>query len=200
MADDPRIKMLEPFVWGGRMTPGYGDSWLFYVGRDDVHGVLKTILTDETMALKLSMFGYDDEELNDVIVKKLQDEMVKVQITLDKSQAGGVHERKILEANATLAGERWFNSVAIGQSETHQIVHTKGGVLVSQGLWFEGSTNWSASGEGTGRHPDGTHEAGYKAQENTLLVSANPVHLIRFATRLDASHMVAQKQQAAKGK
>ncbi len=40
-------------------------------------------------------------------------------------------------------------SFAVGQSATHQISHTKGGVLDGV-VAFEGSTNWSGSGEGAG--------------------------------------------------
>jgi hypothetical protein len=64
-------------------------------------------------------------------------------------------------------------------------------------VWFEGSTNWSDSGEGTGIALDGKQGAGYKAQANTLLVSVNPVGLSRFGARLDTEHIVCM-QQAAK--
>jgi hypothetical protein len=124
---------------------------------------------------------------------------VAVQGTLDSSQAAGVHERQIL-ASDLASDPDFYNSFAVGQSATHQISHTKGGVLVAQGLWFEGSTNWSASGEGTGIQldPKILQAAGYKAQNNTLLVSANPVGLARFAARLDTEHLtaLARKQPA----
>ena len=35
-------------------------------------------------------------------------------------------------------------------------------------------------------------------QNNTLLISTNPVFLTRFSARLDAEHLTAVKQQAAK--
>lgn len=197
MTDDPRLTQFGKYTPEGYLTPGYGDHYLFFVGRDNIHGILRDLIAAETMALKISMYGYDDDELNTAICHHLGNPMVRVQLTLDKSQAGGVHERKILEQNAKL-GDDWFNSVAIGQSATHQILHSKGGVCVGQGIWFEGSTNWSASGEGTGVALDGKQPAGFKAQANTLLVSTNPVGGSRFGARLDTEHLVALQQQRSK--
>ena len=189
MADDPRLAPFGKFTPEGYLTPGYGDHYLFFVGRDDVHSVLLALISAETMGLKLNMFGYDDDALNNAILKLMSDPDVAVQGTLDKSQAAGVHERKILAADV-IADPGFYNSFVITESATHQISHTKGGVLVAQGLWFEGSTNWSDSGEGTGiqLNPKILQKAGYKAQNNTLLVSANPVGLARFSSRLDTEH------------
>jgi hypothetical protein len=198
VTDDPRLADFGQFTPEGHLTPGYGDHYLFFVGRDDVHGVLLKLLTAETLALKLNMFGYDDDELNKAITELMQNPNVRVQGTLDKSQAAGVHERAILAHDAA-NDPNFFNSFVVGQSATHQISHTKGGVLVGQALGFEGSTNWSASGEGTGikLDPKAKPAPGYKAQNNTLLVSANPVFLSRFSARLDAEHIAALQQQHA---
>lgn len=194
--DDPRLVPLGQFTPEGSLTPGYGDHYLFMVGRDDVHGVLHYLIPRETMGFKLNMFGYDDEALNEDIVALMKNPNVVVQGSLDKSQAAGVHERKILAMDeATDPG--FYNSFVILQSETHQISHTKGGVFVAQGIGFEGSTNWSASGEGTGisLNPSVKPAPGFKAQNNTLLVSCNPVFLARFAARLDAEHLVGIMQR-----
>jgi hypothetical protein len=195
--DDPRLASFGLFTPEGFLTPGYGDHYLFMVGRDDVHGVLLALLTHETLGLKLNMFGFDDEDLNDAIMALLKNPNVSVQATLDKSQAGGVHERAILAADET-ADPAFYNSFVIGQSATHQISHTKGGVLAAQGVGFEGSTNWSASGEGTGISlKPGPAVPGFKAQNNTLLVSANPVFLSRFSARLDTEHLIALAQRSS---
>lgn len=198
MTDDPRLAGLGHFTPEGVLTPGYGDHYLFMVGRDDVHGILLALLTHETMSLKLNMFGYDDDELNAAIIALMKNPNVAVQGTLDKSQAGGVHERAILALDvATDPG--FYNSFVVTTSETGQISHTKGGVLTGLGLGWEGSTNWSASGEGTGIRLDPTAvpAPGFKAQNNTLLVSANPVFLARFAARLDAEHRTGLLKRAA---
>lgn len=196
MADDPRLSSLGRFTPEGVLTPGYGDQYLFFVGRDDVHGILLALIQAETMGFKFNMFGYDDDMLNSAILGLMKNPNVAVQATLDKSQAAGVHEKKLLAADVA-ANPDFFNSFVINQSATHQISHTKGGVLVAQGLYFEGSTNWSASGEGAGIQLDPTvpPQPGYKAQNNTLLVSANTVALSRFSSRLDVEHIQVLSRQ-----
>lgn len=198
--DDPRIAGLGQFTPEGALTPGYGDHYLFIVGRDDCHSVLHELIKAERLQLKLNMFGFDDDELNTDIMTLMSSPSVHVQGTLDGSQAGGVHERKILDHDRATDPIRFGNSFVIGQSETHQISHTKGGVLVGQGIGFEGSMNWSASGEGIGisLKADVKNPAGFKAQNNTLLVSTNSVFLARFGARLDVEHQIALIQQAAK--
>jgi hypothetical protein len=197
VTDDPRLAALGQYTPEGTLTPGHGDSYLFMVGRDDCHGILHHLIPAETMCLKINMFGYDDEELNADIIRLLGNPNVRVQATLDKSQAGGVHEKAILDEDRKL-GATFYNSFVIGQSATHQISHTKGGVLVGQGIGFEGSMNWSGSGEGTGINlKPGKPAPGFKAQNNTLLVSTNPVFLSRFSARLDAEHITAMQQAAA---
>lgn len=197
--DDPRLLELAPYVYGGKLTPGYGDHYLFFVGRDDCHGILHHLIPKETLALKLNMFGFDDDELNADILALMASPAVRVQGTLDRSQAGGVHERKILAADVA-NDPTFYNSFAVGQSATHQISHTKGAVLVGQGIGFEGSMNWSASGEGVGisLKPDQPNMPGFKAQNNTLLVSVNPVFVSSFGARLDAEHITAMQQQATR--
>lgn len=187
--DDPRFTPLGQFTPEGRLTPGYGDGYLFFAGRDDIHQILLALIAAETMGLKLSMFGFDDQALNDAVVTLMADPNVAVQVSLDKSQAAGVTERKILAADLA-ADPDLYNSWAVLTSATHQLNHTKGGVLTGQGLWFEGSVNWSASGEGTGiKTGGGKQPAGYVAQNNTLTVSGNPVGMARFAARLDTEHL-----------
>lgn len=201
MSDDPRLAPLGKFTPEGSLTPGYGDHYLFMVGRDDVHSILHYLIPRETMQFRINMFGYDDDELNADIIALMENPNVHVQGSLDKSQASGVHERKILEHDAATDPD-FYNSFVVLQSETRQISHTKGGVFTALGLGFEGSTNWSASGEGTGisLKPDAKPQPGYKAQNNTLLVSANPVFLARFAARLDAEHLTGLAQRAAHAK
>jgi hypothetical protein len=197
--DDPRIAELAQFAYSGQLTPGHGDRYLFFVGRDDCHGILHHLIPREHLTLKLNMFGYDDDELNADILGLMKSPAVRVQGTLDSSQAGGVHERKILDADVA-SDPTFYNSFAVGQSATHQISHTKGGVLVGLGVMFEGSMNWSSSGEGTGisLKPDQPNAPGFKAQNNTLMVSVNPVDVARMGARLDTEHLTALQQQAAR--
>lgn len=202
MSDDNRLAVLGIFTPEGKLTPGYGDHYLFMVGRDDVHSILLSLLTQEKLGLKLNMFGYDDQELNDAILALFKDPGVQVQISLDKSQSEGAHEKQIIAADEAKDPNDFSSSFCILESATGQISHTKGGVLVGQGIGFEGSTNWSASGEGTGisLKADIKNPTGFKAQNNTLLVSTNPIFLTRFSSQLDTEHQIGlAKANSKKG-
>lgn len=186
---------LGQFTNEGEFGPGAsGDFRGFYVGRDDVHGVIMHLLARVSVSLKLSMFGFDDDDANTQILSLMKDPKIMVQITLDKSQASGVHEKKILTADITADPGQFAADVAIGTSATGQIVHTKGMVLDGV-VAVEGSTNWSASGEGQGIGIRGEANAtGFKAQENTLIVYTNPYEIAKFAARLDYHHAIAASQ------
>jgi len=125
------------------------DFRVFYVGRDDVHGVLVHLYTRVRLSVKMNTFSYDDDQLNQILDGLVKDPTVMVQVTLDSSQAHGTHEKAILSSDEANDPTGYAADFAVGQSDTHQISHTKGGVLDGI-VAFEGSTNWSSSGEGTG--------------------------------------------------
>lgn len=171
------------------------DFHLFYVGRDDVHDILKHVLSRVSVSLYMNMFGYDDEELNDILMAKAMDPHVLMVVTLDKSQAGGTHEKALLASDAAKFPEA-YNTFVIGQSATHQISHTKGFVADGR-VGGEGSVNWSASGEGTFVAAGKPGGKGYKAQNNTQSIFTDPDAVNRFQAELTSEHMIAQKQATA---
>lgn len=140
----------------------------FFAPVDDVHGVLRTLCESATESLVVAMYGFADPELADIIRHKAADAAIHVSLTLDSSQAGGVHERQIL------AEESYPNTmVAVGRSERGAIMHLKCGVI--DGRWsFHGSTNWSTSGE--------------TRQDNELLVIDDRAEAARTRARIDAVH------------
>ena len=170
------------------------DFRVFYVGRDDVHGVLMHLFTRVSLSVKMNMFGYDDKDLNNVLMGLVRNPSVMVQVTLDKSQASGPTEKAILSTDTAQDAQGFANDFAVGNSSTGQISHTKGGVLDGI-VAFEGSTNWSSSGEGTGISLAAAKRApGFKAQNNTLTVYVNSYEIAKFAARLDYEHAVAAAQ------
>ncbi|MEP6754246.1 MAG: hypothetical protein ABJA67_01995 [Chthonomonadales bacterium] len=188
---------LAPYTREREFASGSSvDFRLFCVGRDDVHNILKHIFSRISISLYLNMFGYDDDELNDIIWQKVLDPHIVTLITLDKSQAGGVHEKKLLEVNRAKDLSLFNTHFVVGQSATHQISHTKG--FVADGIvGGEGSTNWSNSGEGTfvvTGHPGGV---GYKAQNNTQTIFTGPKELAMFSAQLLSEHTIAQRQAEA---
>jgi hypothetical protein len=171
-----------------------GDVHLFFVGRDDVHDLLKYILSRVTNSLYLNMFGFDDSELNNILMQKALDPKVTMLITLDKSQSGGVHEKALLEADQKYNLAAYNTHFAVGQSLTHQISHTKGFVADGR-VAAEGSVNWSTSGEGTFVVTGQPGGSGYQAQNNTQSVITDPDTIIRFQTELIKEHATAKSQE-----
>jgi hypothetical protein len=176
-------------------TTASKDFHLFYVGRDDVHDILKHVLSRVSVSLYLNMFGYDDDELNDILMKLARDPTITMLVTLDRSQAGGKHEKALLDADRAQDLTAFNTHVVIGQSATHQISHTKGFVADGK-VAGEGSTNWSTAGEGTFLHPGKVGGPGFKAQNNTQSIITDPDTISRFSAELIAEHLVAQRQSA----
>ena len=83
------------------------DFHLFYVGRDDVHGILKHVLSRVRVSLYLNMFGYDDDELNDILMAKATDPNVTMLITLDKVKPAASTRRRCWMPTNSM---RWRNS------------------------------------------------------------------------------------------
>jgi hypothetical protein len=188
---------LQQFTKEGNFSKNASkDFHLFYVGRDDVHDILKHVLSRVSVSLYLNMFGYDDDELNDILMAKALDPNVTMLITLDKSQAGGAHEKKLLDLDRQKSLKDFNTHFVVGQSATHQISHTKGFVADGK-VGGEGSTNWSTSGEGTFVVAGAAGGVGYKAQNNTQTIFTCPDAVNRFQAQLLAEHLIAAKQQAA---
>ncbi len=175
-------------------TTASKDFHLFYIGRDDVHDILKHVLSRVSVSLYLNMFGFDDEELNDILMAKAKDPHITMLITLDKSQAGGVHERRLLDSDVAKDPTAFNTHFVVGQSATHQISHTKGFVADGK-VGGEGSTNWSTAGEGTFIVVGKPGGPGYKAQNNTQTIFTDPDTISRFQTELITEHMAAKVQQ-----
>jgi phosphatidylserine/phosphatidylglycerophosphate/cardiolipin synthase-like enzyme len=175
-----------PFVWDdlaqykaeGRFLDGYPDDQrTFFAPRDNVHGLLVAILNSAQHSIVVNMFGYDDDELNNIIQGKLTDDSVYVQMSLDRSQASGVHEKQIL---AKWSNDAFGNSIAIGTSSVHNAIsHLK--IVIVDGVYtVKGSTNWSLSGE--------------QQQDNELTLSRNAVVAAETRAILDLNHDFMLKQ------
>src|SRR5258708_29444270 len=179
MADAPFAwEGLSRFKAEGRFLDGYPDDQrTFFAPRDDIHGLLVALLGSAQHSIAVNMFGYDDDELNKIIQGKLADEKVYVQMSLERSQAGGAHEKQVL---AKWANDAFGNSIAIGTSSVHNAIsHLK--IVIVDGVYtVKGSTNWSLSGE--------------QQQDNELTLSRNAVIAAETRAILDLNHDFMLKQ------
>jgi phosphatidylserine/phosphatidylglycerophosphate/cardiolipin synthase-like enzyme len=169
---------LAQYKAEGRFLDGYPDDQrTFFSPRDHVHDLLVVLLGSAQHSIVVNMFGYDDDELNKIIQEKLDDEHVYVQMSLDRSQSKGAHEKQIL---ASWNNDAFGNSIAIGTSSVHNAIsHLK--IVIVDGVYtVKGSTNWSASGE--------------EQQDNELTLSRNAVVAAETRAILDLNHDFMLKQ------
>jgi phosphatidylserine/phosphatidylglycerophosphate/cardiolipin synthase-like enzyme len=179
-----------PFDWatrnsyraGGLPWPaGYPDDTATYFSPEDGDGIKRMLLDLIGVArhsLVLNMYGYADADVDGALFAKADDPNIYFQMSLDRTQASGAHEKQILA--------HWYDkpigtSIAIGQSVKHAISHLK--VLIVDGVWVvSGSTNWSLSG--------------LEAQDNQCTISQNAVLAAQYRSILDIVHLEMIKQQA----
>jgi hypothetical protein len=151
----------------------------FYSPEDFVPQVLQTVVSSVSQSIVVAMYGYDDDALAAILDDALKNPSIYVQITLDRSQAAGAHEKGLL---AKYANDMTGNSVAIGDSEKGAIMHRK--MVIVDGMWrISGSTNWSTSGE--------------TLQDNELTVIRDAMVCAEARPILDIEHDTALKQMAA---
>lgn len=190
MPEEKPAKAEEPapFEWDdlakykaeGRFLDGYPpDQRTFYSPRDDVRPLLASLLASAQRSIVLNMFGYADPQLDAIIRAKLETERVYVQMSLDKTQAGGKSEKAILSGWSNKA---FGNSIAIGtSSKGHAYSHLK--ILIVDNIYtVTGSTNWSLSGQ--------------SEQDNQLTLSRNAVIAAETRGVLDLNHDWMLKQMA----
>lgn len=164
-------------------APGYPDAArTFYSPVDKVHQALTDLLQSASKSLVIAMYGYDDDELNKIIQQQLNSDTVYVQMSLDASQAAGVHEKDLLGNLAKWKNQKAGNSIAIGKSEKGAIMHLK--LTIIDGLdVITGSTNWSTSGE--------------SQQDNQLTVIRDSMVAAEARARVDIIHDTMLQKMAA---
>jgi hypothetical protein len=195
----PNFERLEPQQYTQEKpcsSPASKGFHLFYVGRDDVHDVLKHVPSRVSVSLYPNMFGFDDEEPNDILMALVKDPSVTVMITLDRSRAARPLEKRRLDSDAAKDPARYTTCFVIGLWATQQINPAKRFVAGNDG--GEDSTNASGSSDGrfvVKRKPGG---AGDKAQNRTRSVFPDQDTIVRFQRGRITKHMAARAQQTSR--
>lgn len=147
---------------------------------DDVHGAIVTFCGACRLSMASAMYGWDDDEVDQLFRDKLETSHIPVQLSLDSTQAAGVHEAALLKK---WSAQEIGNSVAIGHSVHGAISHDK--VIVIDGiLTILGSTNLSTSAE--------------TKQNNECVFVLDPIFATETRSRIDQIHDEMLKQMAAK--
>jgi phosphatidylserine/phosphatidylglycerophosphate/cardiolipin synthase-like enzyme len=163
-----------------KLPDGYPDNIrTLYSPVDQVHQAELTLYQAATSSLHIGMYGFDDDAVADEIEAKMTDPAIHVQLTLDKIEAGGKHEKLLLQR------ENYPNSsVAIGSSERGRIMHLKM-TVVDELVRASGSTNLSDAGE--------------SLQDNELTIIRNDVVAAEAVARLNAIHLHMLNSTGARG-
>lgn len=166
-----------------RSTPrarGYPDNVVrLWAPIDRVHAAIADCCDAARVSLASSMFGWDDAEINDIFLAKLQDESVPVQLSLDSTQAAGPGEVPLISQWHGIPG----NSLAIGHSGRGDINHLKSFVIDGV-LSIGGSTNLS--------------EGGQSKQNNEAIFVWDAVYAAETSARLAVIHDEMLGQMAKK--
>lgn len=172
------ISLLDKHSTSG-FPPGYSAvSRTFYSPVDDVHGALVDLVSSASISLVIAMYGFDDDEIAQLIHDKIAVPGLFVQLSFDGTQAAGTHEKALLAKCDYPA-----TSVAYGHSEKSAIMHMK--MFIVDGLYLaDGSTNLSVSGE--------------TKQDNQLTIISDPLACVKARTRADTIHDSMLQQMAAK--
>ena len=170
------LAVLNQFK-SGPFPPGYPlNQRTFYAPVDNVKDALTYLINSAQKSLVIAMYGFDDEQLAQAIYRKLTDENVFVQLTLDSSQAGGTHEKALLTQTNYPS-----TSVAVGRSEHGAIMHLK--LIIVDGFAVGGgSTNWSLGAE--------------TKQDNQLTITTDAYVAAEARARVDAIHAFILNKQA----
>lgn len=148
---------------------------------DRVHEALVALCSAARVSIAAAIYGWDDDQIDALFRSKLEQEGLPVTLALDKSQASGVHERKIL---AEWKPDQIGNAIVIGHSSKGAISHDKMIVIDGQ-VTICGSTNLSESGE--------------SKQNNEAVIVWDAVFAAEARARIDCIHDEMHGQMVAAG-
>lgn len=181
------MSFVAPLDWAGLakyaaspFPPTWNpNEYVFFSPRDPgVHAAILDVVRSASHSVIANHYGFDDDVISAELLKKAADPNVAFILNLDSSQAGGVHEKKILANWTGLVG----TSVAVGRSIKAAISHLKV-TVVDHEIIVSGSTNLSLSGE--------------SKQDNELRVTRDALMAGRYESVILLNHAAMLQQAAA---
>ncbi len=167
--------------------------------RHDGHAAIVAALGAAESSLVGGMYGFDDESVSAIYAAKCQEPSFLAMLSLDRSQAGGVHEKVILEGmhasgidnnapGTSIAigdvNDAVMRTVSVGTSSIKSAIsHLKQWVIDGRFV-LDGSMNESTSGE--------------EWQNNSLVVIDDRVVAAQIQANLLLIHTEMLKQMAAR--
>ncbi len=167
--------------------------------RHDGHAAIVAALGAAQTSLVGGMYGFDDPAVSAIYAEKCQEPHFLAMLSLDRSQAGGVHEKQILETmhasgidndapGTSIAigdvNDAVMRTVAVGTSSVKSAIsHLKQWVIDGRFV-LDGSMNESTSGE--------------EWQNNSLVVIDDRVVASQIQANLLLVHTEMLKQMAAR--
>lgn len=150
---------------------------------DDIHGAMVYVVEHTQVSLGAAMYGWDDQEIQDLFAKVWVDDHLPTVLALDSSQAGGVHERALLaQLEARLPAGVLGSDLAVGRSRKHAISHLK--LIRSDDITIGGSTNLSDGGE--------------SAQNNEAIFIKSASYALETQAKIDLTLAEMRAQMQAK--
>lgn len=195
-----RLDELVQFTRGEGFASDYPSNVRILLSpRHDGHSAIVYALGAAQTSLVGGMYGFDDEAVSSIYAEKCQQPNFLAMLSLDRSQAGGVHEKVILkgmhasgiDSNAPGTSiavgdvhDAVMKTVAEGTSSVKSAIsHLKQWVIDSRFV-LDGSMNESTSGE--------------EWQNNSLVVIDDRVVAAQVQANLLLIHTEMLKQMAAR--
>lgn len=194
----PRFKLddLAQFTRGEGFAMDYPSNVRILLSpRHDGHAAVVACLGAAQTSLVGGMYGFDDESVSAIYAEKCQQPDFLAMLSLDRSQAGGDHEKQILETMHAkgIDGDSPGTSIAIGDvndavmktvaagtsSVKSAISHLKQWVVDGRFV-LDGSMNESTSGE--------------EWQNNSLVVIDDRVVAAQIQANLLLVHLEMKRQ------
>src|SRR5260370_29111816 len=110
---------LGQYKSSGRFPDGYPSNIrTFFSPVDKLHELILSLFSSTQHSFVGNFYGFDDQNVNNLLLSLVQNSNIYFQLNLDSTQAGGKTEKELL---SYWPSSNFGTSIAIGQSAKHAI-------------------------------------------------------------------------------